>query len=400
MTAERSPASLYAYYEQRDTSPTFARLADPSALERYAADRAMVMEDRLGWPVAAFRDAEILEFGPDTGENALVFALWGGRLTLVEPNPKALPQIRDYFQRFGLERNLEALSQDDVLEFRSDRRFDAIIAEGFIYTLPDDHAWLARFAELLRPGGRFLISYYERSGALIELTLKVVLVAARAALGGESEALAERFFGPKWASIGHTRRFESWVMDVLENPFVRLGSFYDAARLCRNAAEHGFAVSASWPAYQDKLEVYWHKRHRDPAELLEAGVDHIDRSRLSFLLGSKAYIVDGSAAAVRERIDALLAAVDRQIDAPEPAAAAQCVALLEALAELIRGPGVLTDDDGAAGGAMLDCLVRLFGCLADEDIEALETLCRSDPAFIASWGLPVHLAVFQKPRQP
>ena len=35
-------------------------------------------------PPALFRGADVLEFGPDSGENAVVFARWGARLTLVE----------------------------------------------------------------------------------------------------------------------------------------------------------------------------------------------------------------------------------------------------------------------------------------------------------------------------
>ena len=88
---------LYEYYRGQQLLPTFADFQGAPEVERYAAQRAAVLRDRAGLLPAMFNGAEILEFGPDSGENALVFAMWGAQLTLVEPNERAHETIRAYF---------------------------------------------------------------------------------------------------------------------------------------------------------------------------------------------------------------------------------------------------------------------------------------------------------------
>ena len=49
-----------------------------------------------------------------------------------------------------------------------------VVAEGFIYTVQPTRAWLAAFGRLLRPGGMFFVTYYERCGAIFELALRAL----------------------------------------------------------------------------------------------------------------------------------------------------------------------------------------------------------------------------------
>src|SRR6185312_15035919 len=80
--------------------------------------------------------------GPDSGENAMVFAGWGARMTLAEPNRLAHDRIQAYFARFDVANHLRELVLSDVEGFLSDRRFDIIDAEGFIYTIQPSETWL------------------------------------------------------------------------------------------------------------------------------------------------------------------------------------------------------------------------------------------------------------------
>ena len=399
------PDSLHAYYEQSGTSPTFAQLADRAKLDDYAAMRAMVLEDRLSLPLRVFQGADLLEFGPDTGENALVFALWGSRVTLVEPNPQSIGQIRDYFSRFGLEDRLARLETCNLQAFRSEQAFDVIVAEGFIYTLDSVEAWQKQFHALLRPGGLAVLSYYERYAAFLELTLRAALTSLKDIAGGSGLEAAERLFRPKWDSIPHSRRFESWVMDVLENPFVRLDRFFDAATLCRQARDEGFALYSSWPVYKDALTVYWHKRSRSEAELLEETVRNIERSRLSHLYGSKCFLTDDSDCTperLGQILEELLLAVDRQIDGADAESAQLCAQRLGDLGAILRAPGVQTETAESKQQllALTESLKQLFSLMAAGDGEGLVAHCRTDRLFIEAWGVPCNLAVFQRSRQP
>src|SRR4051812_49390171 len=126
---------LFNYYERQDVLPTFGNFKSAAELEAYAGLRHELFSDKLVLPPRLFRDADVLEFGPDSGENALVFAGWGANMTLAEPNRHAHAKIQAYFAHFNQAQRLRELLSFDVEGFHSDRRFDIIDAEGFIYTV-------------------------------------------------------------------------------------------------------------------------------------------------------------------------------------------------------------------------------------------------------------------------
>jgi hypothetical protein len=391
---------LFNYYERQDVLPTFGNFKSSTELEAYASQRRELFSDKLVLPPRLFRNAEVLEFGPDSGENALVFAGWGANMTLAEPNRHAHPKIEAYFAHFGLTERLRELALADVEGFRSDRRFDIIDAEGFIYTVQPSEKWLGIFHHLLNPDGYAVVSYYERYGGFFELALKAIHAAGKALTGRPALETAKMLFEAKWNSIPHTRSFESWLMDVLENPFVRYRYFLDAAALCAAAHEQGFDIHSAWPAYRDSLDIYWHKKVLSGDEKLHRARRHLDRSRLSFLGGRKLYLVGTSDAvqAISASIEALVLDVDGMIDDPFGESLPRVVAGLASLRETIRTADVLADDaaDIEAITATLDSFHRIFGAIGRRDASAVTALTQSDPAFINTWGQPAHFLVVRK----
>lgn len=391
---------LFNYYERQDVLPTFGNFKSSTELEAYASQRRELFSDKLVLPPRLFRDAEVLEFGPDSGENALVFAGWGANMTLAEPNRLAHPKIEAYFAHFSLTQRLRELALADVEGFRSDRRFDIIDAEGFIYTVQPSDKWLGIFHRLLNPDGYAVVSYYERYGGFFELALKAIHAAGKALAGRVALDTAKMLFEAKWNSIPHTRSFESWLMDVLENPFVRYRYFLDATALCTAAHDQGFDVHSAWPAYRDSLDIYWHKKVLSGDDKLRRAARHLDRSRLSFLGGRKLYLVGKTDAvqAISASIEALVRDVDGMIDDPLGASLPRVVAGLASLRETIRTTDILADDaaDVAAIIATLDSFHRIFAEIGRRDVSAVAALTQSDPAFINTWGQPAHFLVVRK----
>ena len=391
---------LFNYYERQDVLPTFGNFKSATELEAYASQRRELFSDKLVLPPRLFRDAEVLEFGPDSGENALVFAGWGANMTLAEPNRHAHPKIEAYFAHFGLTERLRQLALADVEGFGSDRGFDIIDAEGFIYTVQPSEKWLGIFHRLLNSDGYAVVSYYERYGGFFELALKAIHAAGKAMTGRAALETAKTLFEAKWNSIPHTRSFESWLMDVLENPFVRHRYFLDAAALCTAAHEQGFDVHSAWPAYRDSLDIYWHKKVLPGDEKLRRAARHLDRSRLSFLGGRKLYLVGKADAvqAISASIEALVLDVDAMIDDPFGESLPRVVAGLASLRETIRTSDILADDpaDIEAMIATLDSFHRIFGAIGQRDASAVTALTQSDPAFINTWGQPAHFLVVRK----
>jgi len=395
---------LFQYYERQDVLPTFGNFKSPAQLEAYAAQRRELFADKLMLPPPLFRDAEVLEFGPDSGENAMVFAGWGARMTLAEPNRLAHARIQAYFARFGVASHLRELVLSDVEGFLSDRRFDIIDAEGFIYTIQPSETWLRIFHRLLHPDGCAIISYYERYGGFLELALKAIHAAGKALTGLSPLETAKLLFDAKWNSIPHTRAFESWLMDVLENPFVRYRTFIEAGELCRAADMSGFELHAAWPFYRDALDIYWHKRVYSSDEKLRRTGQHLRRSRLSFLGGRKLYLVGEVAAvdAICASIERLVRDVDRLIDDPFGDSLAQVVSRLASLRETLRTARIFADgaDDIESLTATLDSFLRIFSAIDRRDTGGLIALTQSDTAFIDTWGQPAHFLVLRKRPKP
>jgi len=393
-------AKLFQYYERQDILPTFGNFKSPAELDAYAAQRRALFSDKLLLPPRLFREADVLEFGPDSGENAMVFAGWGARLTLAEPNKQAHAKIRAYFDGFGLSASLKELVSADVEGFRSDRRFDLIDAEGFIYTVQPADAWLRIFHGLLNPEGHAVVSYYERYGGFFELALKAIHAAGKALTGLPPLETGKLLFDAKWDSIPHTRRFESWLMDVLENPFVRYRYFIDAAELCRAADAVGFDIHAAWPSYRDTLDVYWHKKIRPDDEKLRRALEHLRRSRLSFLGGRKLYMVGRTEVveSISSMLERLTRDVDVLIDDPLGDSLAHVVSSLAALRKTVEATEILADDNDDIDmfGATLDSFFRIFSAIGRRDVSALTGLTQSDTAFIGAWGLPAHFLVLRR----
>ena len=393
------PGKMYEYYERQDVLPTVANLKDEQALDRYVTGRRQLFEELLMIPSGVFAGARLVEFGPDSGENSLAFARFGSTLTLVEPNPKALPKIKSYLETFGVGRQLSRLEHADVAGFRTDETFDIVDAEGFIYTVQPTTLWLGIFNRLLNPDGLLVVNYCERYGSIMETLTKAVHALVKTQTGLASVEAAQSVFQPKWDTIPHTRSFKSWVMDVLENPFVRHNFFIDAEELLGLAAQQGFSFHSSWPNYRDPFAVHWHKTRVTQEQRLEANRDFTRRSRLSHFFGHQVFMADPRPASILPTTGMLhqfAHDIDALIDTPaEPGLLGRCRASVRHIGDVLSSDSILTDDISRAR-ALLDSVDECLRRMAERDVRGLIHFCGTNDAFLRTWGVPYHFAVFRK----
>ncbi|MGB7542991.1 MAG: methyltransferase domain-containing protein [Burkholderiales bacterium] len=399
MKSKTGHETLHAYYREQAVLPTHGGFRSPAELQAYEKQRRWLFTDKLYLPPRVFDGAKLLEYGPDSGENALVFATWGARCTLVEPNPKAHPAIKDYFERFRLSGRLAGLEQADIAGYAQRKgaleKFDIIDAEGFIYTVKPDALWMDLFARQLESGGLAVIFYYEKFGSFLELLPKVIQAQYRRLTGAPSLDAAQALFAAKWASIPHKRPMQSWVMDVLENPFVRLRYFYEPQDLCRKMQEKGFTLYSSWPSYKDGLDVHWFKKTLSAEERLRSQDDFIARSRLSHMFGRKLFLLHIEPG-WEQALSGLLDATDALIDGFDKELAEQCVRYLTTIEAIVDSGAVMADAaDKSAVFATLRSLQRIFALLAEGRAKELAAYCNEDAAFLGAWGMPSHFAVFR-----
>jgi len=236
---------LFTYYQEQALLPTFANLKNQASLNKYTSDRFEFLSDKLYLLPQFFNNCELIEFGPDSGENALVFSLLGANLTLVEPNRNAHPLIKEYFSKYSMNVKLREIIAQPLENFHGDHFFDVIVAEGFINTIQPTSIWLSLFNKILKDNGLFIISYYDKLGSFIELILKAIFTYVKTNSVSDSLSIANLLYRNKWNSINHTRSIESWVMDVLDNPYVRLLYFLQSDELIKDCSNHGFKLYSS-----------------------------------------------------------------------------------------------------------------------------------------------------------
>ncbi|HBJ82278.1 MAG TPA: class I SAM-dependent methyltransferase [Verrucomicrobiales bacterium] len=392
--------TLYGYYLQQNVLPTVGHWQGEAELLAHEEHRRVLFTSKLQMPPQVFRCARMLEFGPDAGENSLVFALWGADCTLAEPNTKAHETIRNYFARFNQLNRLTELRSEDVLQFpipKTDaERFDVIDAEGFIYTILPQRAWLEKCAQLTRPGGFLVVFNCEAYGSFMELMLKVILARYRALTGLEPLPAAQKLFQTKWDSIPHKRRIESWTMDVLMNPFVRMKYFVEPRRMCDEAEQVGWSLYSAWPHYADMLDIHWFKQVRTAEETARLRVDYLERSRLSHMFVRKHFLARPQPGLEHDLWD-LLMLTDSLVDAYAAGAATRCMAHLTRIETLLQSADVISSDaDREASLQTVRSYQKLFPLLSAGNADEIAAFCNTDPGFIKSWGTPSHFTVFQK----
>ena len=236
----------------------------------------------------------------------------------------------------------------------------------------------------------------ERYGSYLELMLKLIYRRCGVITGEGSLDSAGAVFAAKWDSIPHTRDFASWVMDVLENPFVRLPYFFEPQDLCRQMYDKGFVLYGSWPAYRDGLCIDWVKKPWKADEALHSQSRFVAQSRLSHLFGEKCFLLEPDER-LEQSLDELLTLTDQMIDEFRAESSAQCRELLVRISAMIRfGVPLVCEQDRASLLRRVDWMVETLLLLERGNENAVVAFCNSNPAFIKFWGVPFHHAVFMR----
>jgi ubiquinone/menaquinone biosynthesis C-methylase UbiE len=103
----------------------------------------------------------VLELGAGTGLNLELYPLDASDLTLVEPDPHMVKQLRNRVAALGsAARVVEA--PGEKLPFEDDS-FDTVVVTLVLCTVPDPTATLAEVKRVLKPDGQFLFMEHVRS---------------------------------------------------------------------------------------------------------------------------------------------------------------------------------------------------------------------------------------------
>ena len=259
---------MVAYYRDQKFNPVFIDVEDPAVWKDHVAKRETLYTTHLGIPLGLLKDKDVLEFGCNTGENALVLAHYGARLTLVEPNELAKARLMELFHRFGKTSSILRYSVDDVNSFRSGILFDVVIAEGFMSTIKEKVAALRKIISLMAPGGIGVVSFNDYVGGEIELTKKRILYSAYQKAGikdvHSTEALdiARDYFEEDFLKLNASRTFETWWKDTLVSPVYTTETTWTYMEVFMALNLAGIDVHGTSPVWSKANHYSWYKNPR------------------------------------------------------------------------------------------------------------------------------------------
>src|SRR5438477_6019319 len=103
--------SLLTYYQTNNFNPVAIGIEhNADAWKAHFAKRVNLYARHLRMPLGLIDGKSVLEFGCNSGENALVLAALGADLTLVEPNTQVWPRLRSLFEGFHLQDRIRGLA--------------------------------------------------------------------------------------------------------------------------------------------------------------------------------------------------------------------------------------------------------------------------------------------------
>jgi len=255
--------SLLSYYTNNHFNPVPIDIDDRTNWTNHFAKRQNLYEHHLRIPFGLLEGRDAIEFGCNSGENALVLAAAGMNLTLVEPNAQSIPRLKSLFETFGLGDRITALHNLSVNDFKSDQSYDLVIAEGFLNTLPNRDAMLSKLSALARPGGIISLSFDDRYGGLIEQVKRFVQWRACGLLGiddifsAASKDICKKLYLEDFQTLNASRPFHAWWMDQIVNPFALDLWTYDEILSALEAA--GCRLYGTSPVWANCDRYTWYK---------------------------------------------------------------------------------------------------------------------------------------------
>ncbi|MEK7867226.1 MAG: methyltransferase domain-containing protein [Planctomycetota bacterium] len=385
--------SLLSYYRGAAFNPLGIDLSDPAKLAAHRAKREHLYQTLLGLPLGWLRGKEVLEVGPASGENALVFAMMGANLTLVEPNEHTRPRIEALFDHFGVRDRIRELSASTIDAFRCDRSFDLVVAEGFVDTLADRERAIARLCELASPGGVVSVTRHEAVGMLAEFVKKAVYARASASLAEEERlAVAESLFAEDYARIPASRGFRTWWKDNLDSPVVNEWLLWPFEEMLAAFHAGGCSYHASHPNYVERDTLRWYKDVPSAEERERAVLDGYVRRAASWVLAGPLFERDDAPIEARREVVsafrafvAALARWTRQPVAPAPSP--------DAIEGLDRRLGLQFAPRAAS---LVRELTALLATLDAGTRESIVEQYRASSTLRSVWGSHYHYVCFRR----
>lgn len=282
---------LHEYYRHNKFNPTTFDISSDDKLRLHRIKRNNLYVNKLSIPNMIWKNLRVLEVGCSSGENSLLYAQMGAKLTLVEPLEDSVEKLKQLFIHFGIQDSVEQIFVDVVENVYLSGKYNIIVAEGFINSIKRKKEVIRKLFEGLATEGLLIISTADSIGSFIEC-FKSALAQLYCRKNNietfDSKVEAVRpFFEEDFKKIPHSRAFELWVKDILINPIYTDYPLYDFDEIVEDLKDLNPFYYSSWPSYRHANDLTWHKKTVENGRALRQVVDGYNLRRMSFLLGEE-----------------------------------------------------------------------------------------------------------------
>ncbi len=211
------------YYDEHKISPVKQNIAD---IEKHY-ERRRKLYRQCGIPTMTFKGAEILEIGPGGGYNTLAFFHWGcNHVDLVEANHTGIEDMKELFFQRNIKEGLYDIYECMIEDFKSDKKYNIIIAEGFLPYLSNKQEIINKMKMMLSEDGIIVVTCADDVCVFIELMKRLFGFALAKDIESYEEKvdfLADIFLSQLNSLKGFSRTPRQWVWDVIFNPVLTNG---------------------------------------------------------------------------------------------------------------------------------------------------------------------------------
>lgn len=210
---------------------------------------------QLGLAPALIRGSNILEFGPGSGDNAVFTASLGPEsYTLVEGSKVGCSHLQEKIDK-GLLGNNVTLVHELIENYKSDRQFDLVLAEGLLPGQDNPEDMLKIIAEHVKPGGALVVTTATYMSLLADIMRRLLLP-----FFGESDEPDHvqrlcRFFDSHLKQLQFvSRHTEDWVVDSILHPW---GENYEfSMQQAASTLSGEFELLGSSPSFNQNWQWY------------------------------------------------------------------------------------------------------------------------------------------------
>jgi len=202
----------------------------------------------LGIPAVCFEGKRLLEIGPGGGYNALAYFHWKANVDFVEPNKTARKELKQLCKKHKT--SDYRLFKEKFEDFKTDEKYDIIIAEGFIPLLSNRLEILNQIFSYLKPGGICAITCVDDTSFFFEYLRKIIALKLFHCLKvddfNEKVKLLTAAYGSHYKTLKYASRpVEDWIIDNLLNPY-SFGDLFSIGE-CIDAIAEGYEFMNSSP---------------------------------------------------------------------------------------------------------------------------------------------------------